>query len=210
MIKGEITLCGSIAHTAEVKKSSDNHEFISFPVKIKAVGRDGSEQEVEIGVSADGGKQSTSVYTTGRRVSVKGTLTVRKSGDKTFYNLRAESEPALVSSTEEDSLEGTVTFSGKTGKRDISVRKDKKGSEYVSFQAFSKDKDKDGNATFIWFNFMLFHPKDEEKDILKPQTWLDVEGEFKISSYKGRLSNDVVVTSVKEHVWDDSKSGKEE
>ena len=208
MIKGEITLCGTIARTAEVKKSSEVHEFISFPVKYKAVGRDGSEQEVEITVSADGGKQSTSVFTTGRRISVKGTMTIRKLGDKLYYNLRSESEPALVSSTEEDVLEGTMHFEGKTGKKDITSRKDKKGREFIPFQGFDKGKDGSGNPEFIWFNFLLFHPTDEQKAVLKPSTWMDVDGEYSLTSYKGRLSNDVVVSAVGVHAWDDSKDGK--
>lgn len=43
------------------------------------------------------------MFTTGRKVSVPGTLTIRKKGDRVYYNLRASAVPALVNNSTEDS-----------------------------------------------------------------------------------------------------------
>lgn len=206
MFKGDITLCGSISRTAELKKNKDGGEFIVFSVKYPAVGRDKSVSDIVIMVSANGGKQETSVYTTGRKVSVKGTLTIRKKDDKVFYNLRAESEPALVNPTEEDSLEGTVHFEGKTSKKPIRTGCDKNGQEYLGFSAWSKDKERNSeNPAFVWFNFMYFHPTDEHKALIKPDTYLAIDGDFQLRSYNGKPDNNITVHDVKPVEFDHKK-----
>lgn len=217
MFKGDVTLCGTISRSAEVKKNSQNEEFITFSVKYPAKGRDGETADVEFNVSADGSKESASVFTTGRKVSVKGILYIRNRGGKIYYNLRAEGEPALVSSSQEESLEGDVDFFGKVGKdkqgkdgkirEAVRIRKDKNGKEFVSFSGWISDTDKDSNnndrQNYTWFNFLLFHPTDEQKAVIKPGSWLDITGKLQLSVYKGRISHDVIVDTVASHVFDE-------
>lgn len=73
------------------------------------------------------------MFTTGRKVSVAGTLTIRKKGYNTYYNLRASGVPAIVPNSTEDSLKGTAHYEGKTSKKALEEKKDKKGRDFIGF-----------------------------------------------------------------------------
>lgn len=198
MIKVDVTLCGPVSRSAEVKKNKDGGDFIAFSVGYPAVGRDKSTCNVDIHVSSDGGASEAKMFTTGRKVSVPGTLTIRKKGDRVYYNLRASAVPALINNSTEDSLKGTAHYEGKTSKRELRMSKDKKGQEYIGFSGWSKDKEKDSDAVgFIWFNFMCFHPTDEQKALIKPDTYLAIDGDFELASYNGKIDNNITVRNVK-------------
>jgi hypothetical protein len=199
MIKVECTLCGTVSRSAEVKTNKDGGKFIAFAVNFLAVGRnDKSTCNLEIHVSSDGDSQEASMFTTGRKVSVAGTLTIRKKGDNTYYNLRASGVPAIVPNSTEDSLKGTAHYEGKTSKKALEEKKDKKGRDFIGFSGWSKDKEKDSDSVaFIWFNFMCFHPTEEQKALIKPETYLAIDGDFEINSYKGKIDNNIRVHAVK-------------
>ena len=206
MIKVDCTLCGAISRSAEVKTNKEGNPFLAFSVSYPAIGRDKSSCNVEIHVSSDGDQQAASTFTTGRKVSVRGTLTIRKKGDNVYYNLRTDSLPALVSNTTEDTLKGTAHYEGKTSKRDLRISKDKNGKEYIGFSGWSKDKEKDSDeVAFIWFNFMCFHPNDDMKALIKPDTYLAIDGDFELASYNGKIDNNITVKSVKPVDFDAKK-----
>lgn len=185
MIKCNVNVCALITRSAAVKQN-DGEEFFTFGIKLPISGRDGSKKDLEISVSHDGGKGKAALFTTGKRVAVKGVMTVRKKNGKTYFNLRSEGDAELTKSTAEDNITGTMEFKGKTGKNVIEVKKDKNDKPFKSFSAFSRDKDGE-NADFTWVNFLYFDPKDGE-DFLAPQKYIHVNGELQLNVFKDEVS----------------------
>lgn len=181
MIKCNVYVCAEINRSA-VSKENNGEEFFTFGVKVPVTGRNGEKKDLEISVSHDGGKGKAALFTTGKRVAIKGVMTVRKKNGRTYYNLRSEGDAELTKSTAEDRIEGSMEFRGKTGKDEIETKNDKNGNPYKSFSAFSRDKEGD-NAEFTWVNFMYFNPKDGE-DFIAPGKYVSVKGDLQLNVYK--------------------------
>lgn len=192
MIKCNVSACAAINRAASVKNVKDN-SFLTFGIKIPVEGRDGSKKDLEISVSIDGDKSKASVYAVGRRLNISGTMTVRKKGGKTYFNLRADSAE-LANSKSENFIEGTMEFRGKIGKKGVEVKTDKKEKTYKAFSAFSSDKDGD-NVEFTWVRFLYFNPKDGE-DFLQANTYVECKGDLQLGVYKDEISLDCRVSEV--------------
>lgn len=192
MIKCNVSACAAINRAASVKNVKDN-SFLTFGIKIPVEGRDGSKKDLEISVSVDGDKSKASVYAVGRRLNINGTMTVRKKGGKTYFNLRADSAE-LANSKSENFIEGTMEFRGKIGKKGVEVKTDKKEKTYKAFSAFSSDKDGD-NVEFTWVRFLYFNPKDGE-DFLQANTYVECKGDLQLGVYKDEISLDCRVSEV--------------
>lgn len=185
MIKCNVNVCALICRSAVVKESN-GQEFFTFGIKLPVTGKDGETKDMEISVSHDGGKGKAAVFTTGRRVAVKGVLTIRKKSGKVYYNLRSDGDAEITKATAEDSISGTLEFKGKTGKNEIVVKEDKNKKPFKSFSAFSRDKDGE-NQEFTWVNFLYFDPKDGE-DFLAPQRYISASGELQLGLFKDEVS----------------------
>ena len=188
MIKCDVKLCAAIDRPAQVKQGKDGQSFIAFGVKVPVQGRDGSRLSLDISVSMAGDKGKASVYATGRRVQIAGILTLRKKGDNTYFNLRAENVD-LVKSTEGDSFEGEMHFQGKIGKdREgkpaVDNKTDKKGNPFQTFSAYSSEKDGE-NREYVWVRFLNFSPGNE--DFVKAESFVDVRGTLQLGVYNNRL-----------------------
>ena len=188
MIKCDVTLCALIDRQAQVKQGKDGQSFVSFGVKVPVGGRDGAHSDMSVSVSVDGDKGKASVYTTGRRVQVKGTLTPRKKGDNIYFNLRADSVE-LVKSTEADAIEGDMHFQGKigkdrNGKPAVDNRTDKKGNPFQTFSAYSSEKEGD-NREYLWVRFLNFAPNNE--DFVKAEAFVEVNGQLQLGVYNNKL-----------------------
>ena len=192
MIKCNVSACAAINRAASVKNVKDN-SFLTFGIKIPVEGRDGSKKDLEVSVSVDGDKSKASVYAVGRRLNISGTMTVRKKGGKTYFNLRADSAE-LANSKSENFIEGTMEFRGKIGKKGVEVKTDKKEKTYKAFSAFSSDKDGD-NVEFTWVRFLYFNPKDGE-DFLQANTYVECKGDLQLGVYKDEISLDCRVSEV--------------
>jgi len=192
MIKCNVSACAAINRAASVKNVKDN-SFLTFGIKVPVEGRDGSKKDLEISVSVDGDKSKASVYAVGRRLNISGTMTVRKKGGKTYFNLRADSAE-LANSKSENFIEGTMEFRGKIGKKGVEVKTDKKEKTYKAFSAFSSDKDGD-NVEFTWVRFLYFNPKDDE-DFLQANTYVECKGDLQLGVYKDEISLDCRVSEV--------------
>ena len=197
MIKCEVSVCGTISRSASLRKSKDNEEFIAFVVTVPVVSKTGEKSDMSINVTVDGKKSQLSFYTTGRVVSLNGTMYVRKKDGKTYYNLRSSGEVELVKSTSQQKIEGTMFFSGRIGKKGIDERMDKKGNTYKRFSAFQGEKDGE-KIEFTWVNFFYFHPKEGE-GFLAPDNKIEVSGDILFNVYKGNVSLDCRVNEVKEY-----------
>lgn len=190
MIKCEVSVCAKINRSASVKKSQkDDSEFVTFGIVVPLVGRKKEKLDMEISVSLDGGKDVASVYTTGRRVSVNGTLSIRKKDGKMFFNLRADrSSIELVKSTEADRIEGSMEFRGKIKTDGVEEKKDKKENLYKVFSAFDVDKT-DDKVEFIWVRFLYFNPKEGE-DFLAAGQYIEAKGDLQLGVYREAVSLD--------------------
>ena len=193
MIKCNLTVCAAISRAASVKNGKEGNTFLSFNVKVPVEGRDGSKKELEMSVSLDGDKSKASVFSAGRRVNLSGVLTIRKKGGKVYYNFRADSAE-LANSKSESSIEGTMEFRGKIGKKGVEEKTDKNGDVYKAFSAFSTDKDGD-KAEFTWVRFLYFNPKDDE-DFLQANTYVEVKGDLQLGVFKDDISIDCRVSEV--------------
>ena len=192
MIKCNVSACAAINRAASVKNVKDN-SFLTFGITIPVEGRDGSKKDLEVSVSVDGDKSKASVYAVGRRLNISGTMTVRKKGGKTYFNLRADSAE-LANSKSENFIEGTMEFRGKIGKKGVEVKTDKKEKTYKAFSASSSDKDGD-NVEFTWVRFLYFNPKDGE-DFLQANTYVECKGDLQLGVYKDEISLDCRVSEV--------------
>lgn len=181
-----LSICAVITRSASVKQGKENQQFVSFGITYPVSGRNGETKNLDISVSVDGGKDVASVYTTGRRVKITGTLSVAKRNGKTFFNLRADSGIELVKSTEADKLEGTLSFRGKIGKKGVEAKKDKKEETFKVFSAFSSDKDGDKHE-FTWVRFLYFNPKEGE-DFLQADTYIEASGDLQLEIFKDEIA----------------------
>ena len=198
MIKCQINVCAVISRNASVIEK-DGQEFFVFGIKVPVKGRDGEQKDLEISVSNDGGKGKAASFTTGRRVAVKGVLTVRKKGGKTYYNLRSDGDAELTKSSAEDNIEGKMDFIGKIGKNGVSTKSDKNEKPFKTFSAFSSDKDGD-KAEFTWVSFMYFEPKDDEF-FLAANKYVHVKGTLQLGIYKDDVSLQCRVSDIEEYIF---------
>ncbi len=182
-----LSICAVITRNASVKQGKDNQEFVSFGISYPVSGRNGEAKNLDISVSVNGGKDTASVYSTGRRVNVTGTLSIVKRNGKIYFNLRADDKGiVLVKSTEADKLEGTMSFRGKIGKKGVEDKTDKKGEPFKVFSAFSTDKDGD-KPEFTWVRFLYFNPKEGE-DFLQADTYIEASGDLQLEIFKEEVA----------------------
>ena len=201
MIKCEVTVCGSISRSAIVKQTKDGQGFVSFGVTIPIPIKDnkGSSTNLDISVTMDGDADTAAKYTTGRRVMILGTLTLRQRGDITYYNLKAEGGVELAKMSDPDSIEGTMSFIGKIGNHGVENKTDSKGNPFMAFSAWSSDRDA-SNISFIWVRFLYFHSKGET--FIAAGNYVHVEGSLQIGAYiskvdsKPKISLDCIVRQI--------------
>lgn len=195
MIKCNVSVCGKINRSAVAKKSKTGEDFISFGITIPVKDRNDKKKDFEISVSANGDRNNTSVYSTGRKVSIDGTLTIVKKNNRLYLNLRCDNLD-LVKSTEPERIEGTMDFKGKIGKNGVEEKEDKKGNTYKVFSAFASDKDGE-QREFTWVRFLYFKPKDNE-DFLQAGRYIQAEGDMQLGLFNDELSLECRVSSVSE------------
>ena len=90
MIKGEVSVCGTIVNTASEKTAKDGGKFIAFTVVVPIQGKDESVAEIRVQVSAPGDKKTAVKYASGKHVQFTGHLNVRKVDGKEYYNVRCD------------------------------------------------------------------------------------------------------------------------
>ena len=198
MIKCEVNVCAVISRAASEKTSKDGQKFMSFGVKLTVTGRDNTSKDMEISVSTDA---IDFPYAIGQRVQISGIMNVLTKDERIYYNLRAEKiDPAKK---EIDSIDGTMEFLGKTSKRGIEEKNDKKGNPFKAFSAFSTHKEGD-KAEFTWVRFLYFNPKEGE-DFLKESAYIRATGVIQPNVYNNALTLDCRVNEVAP--WELEKKG---
>ena len=193
MIKSNLKVCATINRAASVKKDKKGASYLSYGVQLPVSGKNGESQTLVINVMMAPSKGSVSDLTVGRRVALEGEMTIHKHGGKLSCYLRPERVELVENGS--DSIEGTLEFRGKLGKKDVELKEDKNGNIYMVFSAFSTDKTKD-KPEFTWVSFLYFDPKDGE-DFLKPGTYIDAKGTLQLGVYHDAVTLDCLVDEVK-------------
>ena len=193
MIKSNLKVCATINRAASVKKDKKGASYLSYGVQLPVSGKNGESQTLVINVMMAPSKGSVSDLTVGRRVVLEGEMAIHKHGGKLSCYLRPERVELVENGS--DSIEGTLEFRGKLGKKDVELKEDKNGNIYMVFSAFSTDKTKD-KPEFTWVSFLYFDPKDGE-DFLKPGTYIDAKGTLQLGVYHDAVTLDCLVDEVK-------------
>ena len=193
MIKSNLKVCATINRAASVKKDKKGASYLSYGVQLPVNGKNGESQTLVINVMMAPSKGSVSDLTVGRQVALEGEMTIHKHGGKLCCYLRPERVELVENGS--DSIEGTLEFRGKLGKKDVELKEDKNGNIYMVFSAFSTDKTKD-KPEFTWVSFLYFDPKDGE-DFLKPGTYIDAKGTLQLGVYHDAVTLDCLVDEVK-------------
>ena len=193
MIKSDLKVCATINRAASVKKDKKGASYLSYGVQLPVSGKNGESQTLVINVMMAPSKGSVSDLTVGRRVALEGEMAIHKHGGKLSCYLRPERVELVENGS--DSIEGTLEFRGKLGKKDVELKEDKNGNIYMVFSAFSTDKTKD-KPEFTWVSFLYFDPKDGE-DFLKPGTYIDAKGTLQLGVYHDAVTLDCLVDEVK-------------
>lgn len=183
MIKCNVTVCGIVAGNAAMCTNKEGKSFLAVPVKVAVPVKSGSGMTVEISVRKDGSETEIANYRVGERIGMTGVLTLKKRGDRLYFNLSA-SEIDFSPERAEDMLTGRMEFRGRVGKN-IGQHTDKKGNPYIQFSAHSTEKVDEGFES-IWVRFFRFDAEREEW--LRPGCRVQVKGELNISAYEGRLN----------------------
>lgn len=192
MIKCQVEVCAKIKRSAVVKTDNEGSTFLSFSVVLPIKGYKGTKKDLEIGVTLDGGNAEKSVYVEKRRVRMKGTMYIRKSGGVTYYNLRADETCEIVQTSESDEVSGTMEFKGKTSGKEVEEHTDKRGKAFKVFSAFSSDKNGE-KVEFTWVRFVYFNPKNE---IIPPKSYVHVSGDLQLGVYKDEITIECKVSEV--------------
>ena len=183
MIKCNVTVCGIISRSAQMRTGKEGKPFMSLGINVVIPAKSGINKTVEISVAKDGGSQEELAnYPVGNRVEVVGTLTFHKKGEAFYLNLSATGINSF-SAGSEDSIKGDIEFRGTLGNK-IEEKKDKKDKPYLVFSAFSSEKVGEGYS-FTWVRFMHFGQGKPEW--MEGKCGIDVKGELQLSIYNDRL-----------------------
>ena len=195
MIKCNVTVIGTICRSGESKTDREGKPFFTFGVRTTIPSNNDLDREIDISVAMNGHPDNASEFQEGTKVKVTGVLTFRKRDENIYLNLSATD--ISFSPSEEDGIEGTMSFKGTTGSKDIPEKKGKKGN-YRFFDAYSSEKIDEEQYAFIWVHFADFSANRPEW--LGPKTGINAEGELDLSEFNQRLSINCVVSSLS--CWD--------
>ena len=129
MIKCNVTVCGVIGRDASVRKNKEDKEFLAFPLRVQ-IPATGGQHTIEVDVRREGNQEEAAGYRNGSRVEVRGTMYLKRRGDKLYFNLFAD-EICHAATDNADSVKGELVFRGKTG-QNIEEKRDKKDQPYLS------------------------------------------------------------------------------
>ena len=138
-------------------------------------------------------------YRNGSRVEVRGTMYLKRRGDKLYFNLFAD-EICNAATDDADCVKGELAFRGKVG-QNIEEKRDKKDQPYTVFSAFSAEKVDDG-FEYQWVRFFCFG---KERDAwLQPGIKVDAIGEMNLSAHNGKINLSCKVEELTQYVADSS------
>lgn len=195
MIKCNVTVCGSVSRLAQVRTNKDGKSFVSMGINVVIPAKSGINKTIDLSVAKDGNSiEEFAGCNVGSRIEVTGTLTFHKIGESLYLNLSATGLNTFNAGND-DSIKGDLEFRGSLGSK-IEGKKDKKGNPYLTFSAFSTEKNGEVFA-FTWVRFMKFG--DSPKEWMKPKAGIEAKGELQLSVYNNLLDIACNVQELKEY-----------
>lgn len=85
MIKCNVTVCGVIGRDASVRKNREEKEFMAFPLRVQ-IPATGGRHTIEVDVRKECSQEEATGYRNGSRVEVRGTMYLKRRGDKLYFN----------------------------------------------------------------------------------------------------------------------------
>lgn len=195
MIKCNVTMNGIVSRTASMRTNKEGKSYIGFAVKTTLLAKAGNSKQVEVFVSKDGTAAELPSYGAGQRIELKGVLTFRKREENLYLNFYAESVD-FHPQNERDLIEGTIEFRGTVGKQ-VEEKRDKRGSAYSVFSAFSTEKHEE-NFAFTWVRFIRFSA--EKESWLQPKARICAKGMLELSVYLDKINLSCRVEEIAEWV----------
>ena len=199
MIKCNVTIIGTISRNGESRTDKEGRPYSTFGIQSVIKAKSGINKTIDISVSKDGHLDTSMNFSTGKRIKIDGILTFRKRDETIYYNLSAKNIDFNVQS--EDSINGTITFRGTTGSKDIAEKESKKGN-YRIFDAYRSEKTDENNYTYIWVHFVDF--SSERPAFLQPKVGIDAEGVLELTIYNGKENIGCLVKTISQ--WDKQSS----
>lgn len=195
MIKCNVTVSGLITRAAQMRNNKEGKPFITFGVSVVIPAKNGINKTVEISIAKDGEGEVITNYSANKRIDVTGTLIFHKKGDNLYWNMSA-SNINMSNPGSEDNITGTMEFRGTVGKQ-IDTKNDKKGNPYISFSAFSCEKDGE-NYAYTWVRFRQFGTG--QPDWLQAKSHIEATGQVELSIYNDRIDMGCMIQELKP--WD--------
>ena len=189
MIKCNVTIVGRVFRAPEIKNDREGNPFVTFGVSSE-LKDNGETRDIDISVASDGEDDVILGLSVGDRIKVKGVLTFRKREDVVFFNLSASE---VDKTKEKDRIEGTMTFRGTLGGKEIQEKQGKKGG-YRVFDAYSAEKVAEDKFSYIWVHFVDF--SEERPDCLVPKAGINAEGALEMNLFNDRLDIGCRVSSI--------------
>ena len=189
MIKCNVTIVGRVFRAPEIKNDREGNPFVTFGVSSE-LKDNGETRDIDISVASDGEDDVILGLSVGDRIKVKGVLTFRKREDVVFFNLSASE---VDKTKEKDRIEGTMTFRGTLGGKEIQEKQGKKGA-YRVFDAYSAEKVAEDKFSYIWVHFVDF--SEERPDCLVPKAGINAEGALEMNLFNDRLDIGCRVSSI--------------
>ena len=193
MIKCNVTIVGRVFRAPEIKNDREGNPFVTFGVSSE-LKDNGETRDIDISVASDGEDNVILGLSVGDRVKVKGVLTFRKREDVVFFNLSASE---VDKTKEKDRIEGTMTFRGTLGGKEIQEKQGKKGA-YRVFDAYSAEKVAEDKFSYIWVHFVDF--SEDRPECLVPKAGINAEGALEMNLFNDRLDIGCRVSSLS--VWE--------
>ena len=107
MIKCNVTVCGTITRSAQMRTNKDGKAFLAFGVSVVIAAKSGINKTFEISVAKDGGMDELNGLASGTRVEMTGVLTFHKKDDTIFLNMSA-TNVSTANVSADDSVKGAV------------------------------------------------------------------------------------------------------
>ena len=189
MIKCNVTIVGRVFRAPEIKNDREGNPFVTFGVSSE-LKDNGETRDIDFSVASDGEDDVILGLSVGDRVKVKGVLTFRKREDVVFFNLSASE---VDKTKEKDRIEGTMTFRGTLGGKEIQEKQGKKGA-YRVFDAYSAEKVAEDKFSYIWVHFVDF--SEERPECLVPKSGINAEGALEMNLFNDRLDIGCRVSSL--------------
>ena len=202
MIKCNVTVCGVIGRDASVRKNKEEKEFLVFPLRVQ-IPATGGGHTIEVDVRKEGCQEEAAGYRNGSRVEVRGTMYLKRRGDKLYFNLFAD-EICNAATDDADCVKGELVFRGKVG-QNIEEKRDKKDQPYTVFSAFSAEKVDDG-FEYQWVRFFCFDRQREEW--LQPGVKVEAKGELTVSVHNGKPDISCRVEELMQYVPESDNSNQ--